>query len=180
MKRYFIWKDGKFNGDKTEWQEISGQEFYKLVNSPEGKNRFFANSKDREYGTDECVFEVTRKKYLKWKQWDMAEIRDIQEKYEHPVEMVSLDQTLYYDDDGIPVTLGDTIPAPEPDPLIEDLYEALDTLSDEERELIDLLFFNNDGKSERQISEELGMPQKTLNCKKLKILAKLRCHFAQN
>ena len=83
---------------------------------------------------------------VQWKQWDMAEIRDIQEKYEHPVEMVSLDQTLYYDDDGIPVTLGDTIPAPEPDPLIEDLYEALDTLSDEERELIDLTAFQKPGK----------------------------------
>lgn len=57
--------NGKFNGDKTEWLEISGQEFYKLVNSPEGKNRFFASSKDRSYETDECVFEVTHKKYLK-------------------------------------------------------------------------------------------------------------------
>ena len=65
--------------------------------------------------------------------------------------------------------------------MISTLYEALDTLTSDERALINLLFLENDeGKSEREISREMGIPQKTLNCRKMKILQKLRSAFAQN
>lgn len=181
MKRYFIWKDGKFNGDKTEWQEISGQEFYDFVNDSQNADRHFIHQLDpTDPEADEVYYEATEETYKRWDRKRKKEEYVLQVKKENPVEIVSLDTILYYDDDGFPVTLGDTIPAPEPDPLIEDLYEALNTLSDKERALIDLLFFNNDGKSDRQISRELGMPQKSLFNKKQKILAKLRCSLAQN
>ena len=181
MKRYFIWKDGVYNGEDTVWERISGKQYYALVNSPEGEGRYFAHTKecedDRVY---EYYFEVTRENYLKWKRENMAEIRNLQEKYEHPLEFVSLDTILYYDDDGMPVTLADTIPEPEPDPMIEELKEALKCLTKKERALIDLLYLKNDeGKSERLIARELGIPQKTLNCRKTKILEKLRSVFAQ-
>lgn len=178
MKRYFIWKDGKFNGDKTEWLEIGGQEFYDFVNDPNNAVRHFIHQLDpTDPEADEVYYEATEETYKRWDRKRKKEEYVLQVKKENPVEIVSLDTILYYDDDGFPVTLGDTIPAPEPDPLIEDLYEALNTLSDKERALIDLFFFNNDGKNDSQIAAALGVPRMTLVNRKQKILKKLRCHL---
>jgi len=59
--------------------------------------------------------------------------------------------------------------------LLEILIEALDELTDDERKLIDELFFNN--KSERRLSKESGIAQKTINNRKRAILRKLRKFF---
>ena len=182
MKRYFIWKDGVYNGEDTVWERISGKQYYALVNSPEGEGRYFAHTKecedDRVY---EYYFEVTRENYLKWKRENMAEIRNLQEKYEHPLEFVSLDTILYYDDDGMPVTLADTIPEPEPDPMIETLYEVIDKLLPEEREMITRYYLDNpQKKSQRVIAEEMGMPQQTFSYRLKKILEKMKGLFGEN
>ena len=59
--------------------------------------------------------------------------------------------------------------------LIEKLREALDELTADERELIDALFFaNGDGMTEREYAKISGIPQKTINDRKAKILAKLK------
>ena len=59
--------------------------------------------------------------------------------------------------------------------MINELYEALETLSSEERELVDLLFLKNDDhKSERKIAEEPGVAQKILNCRKQAIIKTLK------
>ena len=60
--------------------------------------------------------------------------------------------------------------------MLEALREALDTLSPAERKLIDALFYSNGGAgmTERDYSELSGIPQKTINDRKLRILAKLK------
>lgn len=54
----------------------------------------------------------------------------------------------------------------------EALYEALNKLSDEDRLLIHLLFF--DECTERKVAREIGISQKTVNNRKKKILEKLK------
>lgn len=49
---------------------------------------------------------------------------------------------------------------------------ALDALSDEEYRLISAIYIS--GKSEREYAEETGIPQKTLNDRKRRILAKIK------
>ena len=58
----------------------------------------------------------------------------------------------------------------------EKLRGSLNLLSDNERKLIDDLFFSNDGAgmSEREYSIVSGIPQKTINDRKNRILAKLK------
>lgn len=56
--------------------------------------------------------------------------------------------------------------------LLDMLSKALEELTEEERFLIDELFFN--GKSERKLSKETGVPRKTLAYRKIKVLNKLR------
>lgn len=52
------------------------------------------------------------------------------------------------------------------------LHSCLSLLKPEERELITAIFF--DGKSERDLSEETGVPQKTINDRKRRILRTLK------
>lgn len=56
--------------------------------------------------------------------------------------------------------------------MVEKLRQCLELLDDKERELIFELFFN--GKSERELSAEIGVPQKTINDRKNRIIAKLK------
>jgi RNA polymerase sigma factor (sigma-70 family) len=55
---------------------------------------------------------------------------------------------------------------------LEALWSALQSLSEDERSLIDELFFNE--KSERELSAIISVPQKTINDRKKRILLKLR------
>lgn len=52
------------------------------------------------------------------------------------------------------------------------LTQAMTKLSDAERKIVQLIFFEE--KSERTAAEMLGIPQKTLNDRKLRVLTKLR------
>jgi RNA polymerase sigma factor (sigma-70 family) len=56
--------------------------------------------------------------------------------------------------------------------LLEQISFCLECLNQEEKELIDLLFFS--GVSERKLSELTGVPRKTISYRKEKILEKLR------
>ena len=56
--------------------------------------------------------------------------------------------------------------------IIEELHCCLCSLSEDERTLIQKLFFN--GKTERKCAELLGISQTTLRFRKSKALAKLR------
>lgn len=59
----------------------------------------------------------------------------------------------------------------------ETLRLALSTLSDYEMMIVDALFLSDSPISERELSRRLGIPQKTLNNRKKRILNKLRSFF---
>lgn len=56
--------------------------------------------------------------------------------------------------------------------MIEKLFKSLAVLNCDERNLIDAIYYQ--GKSEREVSAETGIPQKTINYRKRKILDKLK------
>lgn len=55
---------------------------------------------------------------------------------------------------------------------IDTLKNALDKLTEEEHKLIESLYFQ--GKTERQYAKETGIPQKTINDRKRRILVKIK------
>jgi RNA polymerase sigma factor (sigma-70 family) len=63
--------------------------------------------------------------------------------------------------------------------MADKLYEALGSLPERERELIEALFFSNggNGMTERDYAAVSGIPQKTINDRKKRILAKLKKLF---
>lgn len=56
--------------------------------------------------------------------------------------------------------------------LLEILMKALETLTDDERSLINELYFNE--KSERILSKQIDIPQQTIISRKAAIIKKLR------
>lgn len=56
--------------------------------------------------------------------------------------------------------------------MLDKLHDSLVLLSDDEQKLINALFFKN--LSEREWSAEAGIPQKTINDRKRRILIKLK------
>lgn len=194
--RYFLWKDPECKGINPEWIEISKDEYIAFINVEDkhqrriNRRRRFEITEDDWDGNRTSAFEVTLKRYREWDAEKHREAYKKQIEEEEGITFVSLDAPLY-NDDGEDFTLYDIIPSDYGedhsfDALKEELYEALDTLSDEERQLINILFFENrylengKKKSERRIARELGIPQKTFNDRKLAIFEKLRFYFAQN
>ena len=182
MKRYLIWKNGTFKGTEDKfWTELSGKEFYALVKSPAGKGRYFIHSfdwEDPEAG--DWYFEATKESFDKWHVFQQARYRKLMEKLQNPIEFVSLDQVLYYDDNGDPVTLADTIPEELPDAIYGEIDDILERLKPEEKALIYLYYLDNfENKSQLRISEELGIPQQTFSYRLNNTLKKMRSMFGE-
>ena len=72
-------------------------------------------------------------------------------------------------------TVTDTAGQAEKRILLDKLKKALANLSDSERQLIDVLFTH--GLSEREWSAQSGIPQKTINDRKNRLLNRLRKIF---
>ena len=78
---------------------------------------------------------------------------------------------------GIPIEFTESLKAPSPEEIVmhdierQALWAALVTLRDDERKLIEDLYFK--GRSERLTAQEYGFPRTTLYDRKLKILQKL-------
>lgn len=72
-------------------------------------------------------------------------------------------------------TAADTAGQAEKRILLDKLKKALANLSDSERQLIDALFIR--GLSEREWSAQTGIPQKTINDRKNRLLNRLQKFF---
>ena len=60
-------------------------------------------------------------------------------------------------------------------------HKAIEQITEKERRTFDVIAFAVlQGISERELAVSLGIPQKTLNCRKQKIFNKLKKYFAQN
>ena len=189
--RYFMWKDPHCKGINPEWIEMSKDEYIAFISVEDkhqrriNRRRRFEITEDDWDGNRTSAFEVTLKRY---REWDAEKHREAyQKKMEEKegITLVSLDAPLY-NDDGEDFTLYDIIPSDygvdhAEEELIEKLYRALDTLTPEERKIIDLIYLeNHEKKSERKIAIELGVPRMTLVNRRKEIIRKLRKILVQN
>ena len=186
MKRFFIWKDGKYNGKDTEWLEISGEEFNRITDD-EPERRFIPSyDEDDPENCDWFYYEATAEDYKEWNRERMRYLRHNKSLYKK-YKVVSLDDLVDEDDeegltwaDIIPDTSEEDAAAHEAwlewhDKAIAALREALTELKPKELETINLIFLNNpEKKSEVELAKEKNIPRKTLNDRKLAVLKKLK------
>lgn len=182
--KYFAWKYPVRDTSNPDWVELSGYEFFKLVSSEMGKDRYFRRIDDGiEDGMDVIVLETTHEGYVRWhNQYENArQKKERLEKYK-PL-FVSMDSLVCEESE---FTYHDVIPDESVDVektvvhkmLLERLRDILKELSAEEMDTLNLLFFfNEDDVSERGLTEGDDRERMKLRRKKEKIFKKIRSKF---
>lgn len=194
-KEYFAWKDGKQAVDgHQEWIKISKREHRKIYESNKhcaaDMRRYFVTLSGVDVGDACYCFECDYEEYKKYRAEKEQRARKAklarndETKYGSP-RLLSFDAE-YSDDLGDLYTLHELV-GDESTRFEDDLINsialkfALGRLTESERQMIYLLFFESDENiSEREIADMMEIPQKTLNNRKLKILEKLKKYLAQN
>lgn len=168
-KRYFRKKDPSCKPEETEWIEMTSREFYRFVNSPEGKGRYFIDMGDVVLEANRREAQVHRAEkdhsdYLKEQEegWTALSLYAIADKNGCSGEEVIRDET--QDVEARAILHIETTA----------LWQALALLDSESYRMIYALYLADTRKTLRQLSLESGIPVMTLQDRKKKILAVLR------
>ena len=124
------------------------------------------------------IYEVTKEQYYRYR--TEQDRHDYLREAEEEAVILSLDSLGGEGKDGVNFIADPNVNVEEEVVhriMLDKLRSALDKLSSEELMLIDLLYTQL--KSEREISKLTGIPQKTVNNKKKKLLEKLRNHIGE-
>ena len=164
---YLVWKDPACGGNNPDWREISGKEFYVLVNSEESKSRHFIRLHSTEPGGSdgEIVMESTAEVYRDWKKDKRHReyLRGINPGYTeisyHALEGDDgvFGEELLRDEGGDPeVVFFNSI---EP----ELLRMALAQLNDNERQLMEYLYLSEKPGTVRDFEAKTGVSKSAAN-----------------
>lgn len=175
---YLAWESPLCDGVTPRLQEISGKEFFDIV-STKSKDRYFikllgelGNKDDRE-----IVMETTKADYLNWKQ--EKNHADYLRQYKKLVSTSSYHALESKDRE----CFGKKIFRDENRDVWEEAYllnlrteirAAISQLSPKEKELIEGFFLSGKKYTEREYSKLTGVPQKTFNDRKKRVLNKLK------
>jgi hypothetical protein len=168
-RTYWVKKNPNCNKDETQWIEMNGNEFYKFIISPKGKGRYFIDF-------DDYKIEATIADYVKWR----SEKDHSDYLREKAADYITISLYAMETADGCngEDVIGDVSINVEIDIekllMIENLREVLLTLPSDERSLIQKLFLCDLPKTERALSVLEGIPQKTINDRKNRILVRLK------
>lgn len=178
-KKYYAWKNANCNGHNPEWIEMSGIEFLHFKRRPENKKRLFIELHSFDSEEDTVVIEATKERYNEWNKENMRYLRNEREKEKWNISVLSFD----CEKDG-GCTLYDEVSSEddvETDVIRKDdysrLHKALNELTDEERQIMNALYFADKRITERCLANKLGISFQLLNYKKKKILEKLKNVF---
>ena len=120
--------------------------------------------------SDGQVVPVTEDVYREYKrpQWREAKQKKVRQMREFSLEYMTENgmEHIYSDKQKLVEKIA------EDNLMLEMLMKALETLTDDERSLINELYFNE--KSERILSKQIDIPQQTINSRKAIIIKKLR------
>ena len=193
-KQYFAWKNGEQSTSSSQqWEEITVKDCLEICrgnrNLTKEHRRFFARVPGVEENDTYYVLECDYKNHIKsvaeaMERWRkrIEEEKLIEEGL--VFEIISLDLPMT-DENGETYTLLDMIP--DPDSLFEDkliasmdLHNALLSLSEEERNLIEMFYLSNHPNTVREYAEKINAPFTTVQSRKEKILKKLKDFFVQN
>ena len=163
--RYFVKNPPATPSGKSDWMEISGNEFYSLCKSLESKGRYFANMGD-------FTIEMTESQFIDWRRTKDREnyILDRDEAF----SVLSIfDSQVYEEGNGeeaIPDKAVDVEEAVISNCETAELQHAIRQLDGESRYIIHALFFHVPTKTERELAEELGVTHQAINKRKKKYL----------
>lgn len=155
--------------NSSEWTELTGKEFYQLVNTPEGKQKRFIDFED-------FLIEASEKEYLAWR----SEVNHADYLKRYAVDHIVISIYEMESKDGcngedaiVDVSVNVEEQAQQNIDRVA-LRSALLSLSDEEYQLIFDCYMVEHPKTERELAEEYGLSQVGIHKRKNKILKKLK------
>lgn len=173
--RYFKKEDPTTEGSAIRWIEMTGQEFYAFVNSPEVEGRRFI------FMDDDIVIEANEQQFREW----------VSEKnhsnYLRRCEIGIETLSLYSDDisesgNGEDV-LNDSVDIEEQvlvNIQLQALKVSLTELDEESNYLLQRMYFGEKERSERDLAAELCISQPAVHKRKMKILKNLKLLVIKN
>ena len=168
-KRYFRMKAPKCKPEKIKWIEMTGKEFYRFVNSPEGQGLYFIDMGDVVLESSKREAQIHRAEkdhsdYLKEQEvgWSTVSLYSIENENGCSGEEVARDET---QDVETAAMLHIETSA---------LQQALKCLDLENYRLIYALYIADERYTERELAHKLGVSQNAINKQKKKTLQKLK------
>ena len=168
-KRYFRMKDPKCTPDEIKWIEMTGSEFYRFVNSPEGCDRHFIDMDDVVLEASESEIrsfkaEKNHSYYIQAQEegWSTLSLYAVEDETGCSGEEIARDET---QDVEAEVILRMEYKA---------LRAALHQLDEEDRLLIQALYLADERKTERELAQERGVSQVAIHKQKKKVLTRLK------
>ena len=184
--KYFVWKDVNCNGVNPEWIEMDGRTFYEFTKDHANKNRRFVRLGNEVCEEADIIYlEATYEQFLKWHKEDVRNYRIRKDEKENPYKKVSFDDKAGELHD---LTFNEVVPDDsvnvEQEVVSKLHYEYVRKivmdLPLEERHIIEVMYYGPKQLSARSAATIFGIPQKTLNNKKIKIFEKIKKSLAQN
>lgn len=175
---YLVWEDPSCEGINPNWRELTGQEFLAFVRSAEAAGRYFVKLENAHDGTA-TVIEATRASYLAWRrekrhrEYLKACAEGVPTFSYHALEAAGGS----YGEELLEDKTTDVVAECLMTITRETLGAALKTLTAEEYRLIAYLYLSEKRGTEREYAALCGVPQKTLNDRKNRILRKLKNFF---
>lgn len=168
-KRYFRMKNPKCKPVKIEWIEMTGREFYRFVNSPEGQGRYFIDMGDVVLESNKREAQVHRAEkdhsdYLKEQEegWSTVSLYAIEDENGCSGEEIARDGTQDVEAKAIMHIE------------YRALISALSHLDAKSRQLIYALYLADTQKTERELALESGVSQVAIHKQKKKALSRLK------
>lgn len=167
--RYFRMKDPKCSPEKIEWVEMTGKEFYRFVNSPEGQGRHFIDMGD-------VVLEGTQAQARTYRaEKDHSDYLKEQEENLIILSLYTLEDDIGCNGEEV---ILDELMDVESEAIINintnALRKALAWLDPESYLLIYDLYLADNRKTERSLADEFGLSQNAIHKRKKKILNRLK------
>lgn len=168
-KRYFRKADPRNPDRQDQWLEMTGQEFYRFVRSPEGQRRHFIDMGNVVLEVSEAEAKVYRAEcnhryYLQEQEdgWSTVSLYALLDSVGRSGEDRLADEAAIIEE-TIFLQLE-----------LHQLRTALEALDTDSYDLIYTLYLAEKPKSLRQLSRESGIPVMTLQDRKKRVLQRLR------
>lgn len=168
-KRYYRMDNPECKPDEIKWIEMTGSEFYRFVNSPEGQGRYFIDMGDVVLESSKREAQIHRAEkdhsdYLKEQEegWSTVSLYTIEDESGCSGEEVARDET--QDVETAAMLRIETAA----------LRQALKCLDSENYRLIYALYLADKRYTERELAHKLGVSQNAINKQKKKTLQKLK------
>ena len=180
---YLVWKNPVGGGINPDWLQLSGKEFLALVRSSEGKNRHFIKlaNPDHETFDSQIIIEATKEAYADWKK--EKNHTDYLQKHSVGWATISYHAMGSASSDDGQESVGEELLADRDSDFEDDainayqLEVALETLSEEERHLIEHFYFGDKPGTSRSYAEEMGISKTTANRRHEAAFTKLKKFF---